>query len=112
MYRMHYPKADVGELYVMGKGGGRGLLQIEAMYKAEVISFTEYLNTKYTEDQFVNIITSHQSNQPDMNWIIEIAAKIVEELNQSDENSDTKKEGMQHTKARLEESLKKKWDRE
>jgi hypothetical protein len=33
-----------------------------------------------------------------MNSTIKIAAKIVEELNQSDKNSDVKKEGMQHTK--------------
>jgi len=58
MYRSHYPKVDVGELYVMRKEGGRGLLQVEATYKAEVISFTKYLSTKYTEDQFVNIVTS------------------------------------------------------
>jgi len=35
---------------------------------------------------------------------------FVEELNQSGENSSTKKESMQHTKTRLEKSLKKKWD--
>jgi len=33
---------------------------------------------------------------------------IVEERNQSNENGDTKKEGIQHIKARLGESLKKK----
>jgi len=109
IYRTHYSKADIDELYVTRKGG-RGLLQIEAMYKAEVISFTDYLNTKYTEDQFVNIVTSHQSYQHYMNSTIIIAAKIVEELNQSDENSNTNKEGMQHTKARLEEFLNKKLD--
>jgi len=59
MYRTHCPGVGEGELYVMRKEGGRGLLQIEAMYKAEVISFTEYLSTKYAEDQFVNIVRSH-----------------------------------------------------
>jgi hypothetical protein len=77
MYRRHYPKSDIGELYVTRKGGGRGLLQIEVMYKAQVIGFTEYLNTKYTKDQFVNIITSHQSNQPNMDSTIKIATKIA-----------------------------------
>ena len=91
VYRTHYPKADIGELYVARKEGGRGLLQIEAMYNAEVISFMGYLNTEYTEDQFGNIVTSQQSNQPNINSTIKIAAKVVEELNQSDENSDTKK---------------------
>jgi len=39
-----------------------------------------------------------------MNSIIKTAAKITEELNQPDEKSDAK-----YTKARLGESLKKKW---
>jgi len=30
------------------------MLQIEATSKAEIINTAEYLNTKYTEDQFVN----------------------------------------------------------
>jgi hypothetical protein len=41
-----------------------------------------------------------------MNSTIKTAAKITEELRQSNENSDTKQDGIQHTKARLGESLK------
>jgi hypothetical protein len=37
-----------------------------------------------------------------------MAEKFAEELNQSNENSDTKKEGIQHIKARLGDSFKKK----
>ena len=44
-----------------------------------------------------------------MKSIIKTAAKITEELNQPNEKSDTKQDGIQHTKARLGESLKKKW---
>jgi hypothetical protein len=33
---------------VKRKEGGRGLLQIEATYKAKKINIAEYLNTKYT----------------------------------------------------------------
>jgi hypothetical protein len=36
-----------------------------------------------------------------MNSTIKIAAKVVEELNQTDENRNTKKEGIQHTRASL-----------
>ena len=43
-----------------------------------------------------------------MSSTIKVAAKVVEELNHSNENSDTKKEGIQHIKAKLGESLKKK----
>ena len=44
-----------------------------------------------------------------MNSIIKTAAKITEELSQSNEKSDAKQDGIQHTKARLGESVKKKW---
>jgi len=81
MYKLHYPKGDIDRLYVKRKGGGRGLLQIEATYKAEIMYIAEYLSTKYIEDQFVNIVKSHESNQPNMNSTITVAAKIAEELN-------------------------------
>jgi hypothetical protein len=76
-------------------------------YKAEIINIAEYLNTNYKEDQFVNIVKSHESTQPNMNSIIKTAAKITEELSQPNEKSDPKRDGIQHTKIRLEESLKK-----
>jgi recombinational DNA repair ATPase RecF len=46
-YKTHHPKADIDRLNVKRKKGRRGLLQIEATYKAELISTAEYLNTKY-----------------------------------------------------------------
>jgi len=46
--------------------GGRGLLKTEATYKAETIITEEYLNTKYTADQFVNIVGIQISNLPIM----------------------------------------------
>ena len=56
MYKMHHPKADIDRLYVKRKEGGRGLVQVEAEYKTEIINIAEYLNTNYKEDQFVNIV--------------------------------------------------------
>jgi len=53
---MHHQKAGKDRLYVKMKEGGRGLVQIEAAYKAEIINIAEYLNTNYKEDQFVNIV--------------------------------------------------------
>jgi hypothetical protein len=44
-----------------------------------------------------------------MNSTIKTTAKITEELRQPNEKSDTKQEGIQHTKARLGEVLKNKW---
>jgi len=42
-----------------------------------------------------------------MNSIIKTAAKITEKLSQPNEKSDANQDGIQHTKERLEESLKK-----
>jgi len=58
------------------------MLKVEAAYKAEIINIAEYLNTKYKEDQFVNIVKDHESTQPNMNSIIKSAAKIIEKLSQ------------------------------
>jgi hypothetical protein len=41
-------------------------------------------------------------------WTIKTSSKVINELSQSNEKTDTKKEGIQHTKGRLGESLKKK----
>jgi biopolymer transport protein ExbB/TolQ len=107
MHKMHHSKADTDRLYVKRKGGEKRLVQIEAVYKAEIINIVEYLNTNYKEDQFLNIVKSHESTRSNMNSIIKTAAKIIEELSQSNEKSDAKQDRIQNTKARLEESLKK-----
>ena len=60
--------------------------------------------------RFLNVVKSHESNQPNKNSTIKRVAKFAEELNQSNENSDTKVEGIQHIRARLGGSLKKKWE--
>jgi hypothetical protein len=104
---MHHPKADIDRLYVKRKEGERGLVQIEAAYKAEIINIVEHLNTNYKEDQVVNIVKSHESTQPNVNSIIKTAAKVKEELSQPNEKSDVKQDGIQHTKANRESSLKK-----
>jgi hypothetical protein len=106
---MRHPKADTDRLYVKKKEGGRGLLQVEVVYKTEIINIGEYLNTKYKGDQFVNTVKNHESSQPNMNSIVKLAAKFTEDLNQLNEKSDAKKGEIQHTKAKLGEVLKKKW---
>jgi hypothetical protein len=109
MYEMHHAKTDTDGLCVKRKGG-RSLSQIEAAYKTEIINIAEYLNKKYKEDQFVNIIKSHDSNQPNTNSTVRTAAKITDALSQPNENGDMKQDGVLNTKARLEESLKEKWE--
>ena len=74
------------------------MVQIEAAYKAEIINIAEYLKTKYKEDQFLNIVKSHESTQLNTNSIIKTAAKITQELSQPNEKSDAKQDGIKHTK--------------
>jgi hypothetical protein len=52
MYKVHHPKAAISRLYVKKKEGGRGLVQVEAAYKAEITIIAEYLNTNYKVDNF------------------------------------------------------------
>ena len=104
---MHHPKANTNRIYVKRKGG-RALVQIEVAYKAEIINIAKYINTNYKEDRFENIVKSHESTQPNMNSIINTGAKITEELSQPIEKSDAQQDGIQHTKTRLGECLKKK----
>jgi N-glycosylase/DNA lyase len=82
------------------------LLQTEYT-KGEIRNIAEYLNTKYKEDQFVNNAKSQESNQANIKSTIKIAAKVVEELNKKRERVTLK--DMRHTKARLSEFLKQKW---
>jgi hypothetical protein len=100
MYKIHHPKADLDRLYVKRKGG-RGLVQVQTAYKAEIINTAEYLNTKYKEDQVVYIVKVHESIRPNMNSILKSAAKIIEELSQLNGKNDAKQDEMQHMKERL-----------
>jgi len=95
MYKVHHRKADIDRLYVKRKEGGRGLVQMEAAYKAEITNIAEYLNTNYKEDQLVNIVKSYESTHPTMNLTIKAATKITEKLFQQNEKSDAKQEGTQ-----------------
>jgi hypothetical protein len=109
MYKMHHPKADIDRLYVKRKGEGRGLVQVEAAYKTEIINIAGNLNTNYKEDQFVNIVKNHENTQSNMNSILKLAANVIVELSQINGNNDAKQDEMQHTKEKLGEVLKKKW---
>ena len=40
---MHQPKANIDRLNVKRKEGGRGLVQVEAAYKAEIINIANTL---------------------------------------------------------------------
>jgi len=61
MLKLHHPKPDRDRLYVKRKEGGRGLVQNEPAYKAEIINIAEYLNTNYKENHCINIVKSHKN---------------------------------------------------
>jgi hypothetical protein len=105
IYKMHHPKPDIHKLYVNRKEEGRGLVQIEAAYKTEIINIPKYLNTTYKGDRFVNIFLKTMK----ANSIIKSAAKITEDLRQLNGKNDAKQDKIQHTKAKLGEVLKKNW---
>jgi hypothetical protein len=63
-----------------GKKEEEACQKLEAAYKTELINIAECLNKRYKEDQFVSIIRSHDSNQPNMNSTVRAAAKITDEL--------------------------------
>ena len=52
---MHHPKADIDRL-ICKKERRKRPVTIEATNKTEIINSAEYMNTKYTEDKFVNIV--------------------------------------------------------
>ena len=102
IYKVHDQIADIDRLYVKRKEGGRELVQVEAAYKAEIINIAKYLNTKYKEDQFVNIVKNHESTQSSM----KSEEKIITELSQLIGKNDAKQDEMQHTAGRLREVSK------
>jgi hypothetical protein len=59
IHGQHHPEADIDYLYVPRKEGGRGLMQIEGAYIAEVIKL-EYVERK--EDSLVEIVRMHNHN--------------------------------------------------
>jgi hypothetical protein len=57
------------------------MLIIKTAYKENII--LENTHTKYTEDQFLSIVKSHDSNQPNKNSTIKTATKVAEGLKSS-----------------------------
>jgi len=66
-------KVGIDRLYMKRKERGRGLLKIEA---TEVIGIAEYMHTRYKQDQIVDTVKSHASNQPNMNSALKGCRKI------------------------------------
>ena len=58
MHKMLHPKADVERLYISGKDGGRGLIDVEAAFKSVTIGLNHYLRHK--EWQYPKQVLGHE----------------------------------------------------
>ena len=56
MYKIHHPEAHIDRLYVTRSEKERGLLEIEATYKAEINSTAEHPKAKYKENEFADTV--------------------------------------------------------
>ena len=56
--KMHHPKADVDRLYIRRSDGGKGLLQLELMYKTTTIGLQPYLDS--TQDWMLQLVNRHE----------------------------------------------------
>ena len=59
--KMHHPKADVDRLYIRRSDGGKGLLQLELMYKPTAIGLQTYLDS--TEDWMLQLVNRHEKTK-------------------------------------------------
>ena len=81
--RMHHPKADVERLYVPRKEGGRGLIQLELMYKTSTIGLSQYLSN--SNDWILQLVNQHE-NSKKLHSVVKEANKFARELEIEIEN--------------------------
>jgi hypothetical protein len=60
IHGQHHPWADIDHLYVPREEGGKGLMQTEGSYTAEVRILREYVESK--DSLLVDTSTSHKLN--------------------------------------------------
>jgi hypothetical protein len=94
IHGQHHPTADSYCLYVPRKEGGRGLMQVEGAYIAEIIKLVEYVESK--EDPLIQIMT-HQHNTNSA--LLQTANKFQKSF-----QSETKQINM------IAQNIKEKWD--
>jgi len=58
IHGQHHPRADTDRLYVTRKDGGRGMMQIEGAYVAEIVKLMEYVESK--EHSLKQVVRTHQ----------------------------------------------------
>ncbi|XP_067135867.1 uncharacterized protein [Centruroides vittatus] len=87
--KVHQQKAEVERLYLLINQGGRGLLNIEYMYKAQIVKYNQYL--KEESDHLIKVIVKHDIGR-DKYSIIKEAQEIEGELHLPRGNTHTDEE--------------------
>lgn len=82
--KAHQHKAEVNRLYLPITQGGRGLINVEYMYKAQIIKFKQYL--KMENDNLIKAIVNHDIRK-DKYSIIKESQEFENEINLKQENS-------------------------
>ena len=77
--KMHHPRACVERLYAPRSKGGRGLLEIEAQYKAAYVSLNTYL--RQHNDALVRQIRRHEERKNTNKTAEKLARKFKQEQN-------------------------------
>ena len=61
MNKMLHPKADLERLYIPRKDGGRGLMEVETVFKIATIGLDHYLKNK--DGQFPKQVLEHDMSK-------------------------------------------------
>ena len=61
MERMNHPKSDVERMYLPREGGGRGLTQLELVFKTTTVGLNAYL--EQTEDPLLKLVYRHENSK-------------------------------------------------
>ena len=77
MHKMLHPKADVERLYISGKDGGRGLIDVETAFKTVTIGINHYLRHK--EGHYPKQVLEHERYKA-KNSISKNATKFKREI--------------------------------
>ena len=82
MHHMHHPKADSDRIYLPRSNGGRGLIQLEGLFKTSTIGLQRYL--EINSDWMMQEVSRHEACKRG-NSITKYASKFKRELEISDE---------------------------
>ncbi|CAH0732036.1 unnamed protein product, partial [Brenthis ino] len=95
--KAHQQKADVDRIYLPIAMGGRGLINLENLYKAHILKYKQYLEHK--NDYLIEAIAQHDQNRRKYS-IYKEAEEIEKELRLAP--------GKDHTKIEIKNSIIKK----